>query len=159
MVPQVFQCIINQLNTRCVTEDGILRVASQKLKLETLCAEIESKFYGNRAHVEELLRHATVHELTGVLKKLLRELPDPIFTMELFDMFYQVGGVTNLKDQVRAINLLVLMLPVEHRNTFRLIVQFLWNIAENEEHNRMTLHNVATITTPSFYPPKLLLSK
>lgn len=91
MVPQIFQIVINQLNTRCITEEGILRLAGQKQKLENLCNEIETKFYTNPVHVQGLLKQATVHELTGVLKKLLRDLPDPIFTMELFDMFFKAG--------------------------------------------------------------------
>ncbi|XP_066258922.1 rho GTPase-activating protein conundrum-like isoform X1 [Euwallacea similis] len=159
MVPQVFQSIVDQLNTRCITEEGILRVAGQKQKLELLSNEIESKFYYNRASVEDLLKQATVHELTGILKKLLRDLPDPIFTMELFDMFYKTGSISNTEDKVRALNLLVLMLPIEHRNTFKVLLNFLLNIIRNEKKNRMGLHNVAMITAPSFFPPKLLLPK
>ncbi|ERL84531.1 hypothetical protein D910_01961 [Dendroctonus ponderosae] len=159
MVPVIFQCLITQLNTRCITEDGILRLAGQKQKLETLCSEIELKFYNSRPHVEELLRNATVHELTGALKKLLRDLPDPIFTMELFDMFYKAGSIPNIEDKIRSLNLLVLMLPIEHRNTFRIVLSFLLNIIEHESKNRMGLHNVAMITAPSFFPPKLLLPR
>lgn len=91
MVPEIFQSVTAQLNTRCICEDGILRLAGQKQKLEYLCGEIESKFFTNRQEVESMLQQATVHELTGVLKKLLRDLPDPIFTMELFDMFYKTS--------------------------------------------------------------------
>lgn len=92
MIPEVYQSIIHELNTRCIYEDGILRIASQKQKLEYLCKEIEEKFYNNRQHVENILGQATAHELTGVLKKLLRDLPDPVFTMELFDMFYKCNS-------------------------------------------------------------------
>lgn len=159
MVPQVFQSIVEHLSSRCINEDGILRLTGQKQKLEQLCHEIELKFYNNRKHVEKLLKEATVHELTGVLKKLLRDLPDPIFTMELFDMFYKTGSIPNIEDKVRALNLLVLMLPIEHRNTFRLLLQFFLKIIENESRNRMGLRNVAMITAPSFFPPKLLLPK
>lgn len=91
MVPEIVQCILNELNERCIMEDGILRVAGQKHKLELLCNEIEMKFFTNRKSVDNSIKQATVHELTGVLKKLLRELPDPIFTMELFDMFYKTS--------------------------------------------------------------------
>lgn len=92
MIPKIYQSVINNLNKRCLTEDGILRVAGQKQKLEQLCREIEEKFYTNPVHVESILSQATVHELTGVLKKLLRDLPDPLFTMELFDMFYKCSS-------------------------------------------------------------------
>lgn len=92
MVPEIYRSIIHHLKNRCIREDGILRVAGQKQKLEYLCKEIEDKFYNSRIHVENILQQATVHDLTGVLKKLLRDLPDPIFTMELFDMFYKCSS-------------------------------------------------------------------
>lgn len=92
MIPKIYQSVIHNLNSRCLDEDGILRLAGQKQKLEQLYKEIEEKFYTNRTYVETLLAQATVHELTGVLKKLLRDLPDPLFTMELFDMFHKCSS-------------------------------------------------------------------
>lgn len=59
---------------------------------------------------------------------------------------------------MKALNLLVLMLPIEHRNTFRFLLRFFINIVQHEPQNRMGLHNVAMITAPSFFPPRLLLS-
>ncbi|RZC34941.1 rho GTPase-activating protein 18 [Asbolus verrucosus] len=159
MVPKIFQSVINQLNTRYICEDGILRLAGQKQKLEYLCNEIESKFFTNRQEVENMLEQATVHELTGVLKKLLRDLPDPVFTMELFDMFYKTSMIPNNEDKLKALNLLVLLLPIEHRNTYKLLLQFLLNVVKHEKQNRMNLHNVAMITAPSFFPARLLLPK
>ncbi|XP_017785528.1 PREDICTED: rho GTPase-activating protein 28 isoform X2 [Nicrophorus vespilloides] len=158
MVPQVYQSVIRQLNDR-IKEDGILRIAGQKHKLEVLCHEVEMKFYNNRRHVETVLTEASVHDLTGVLKKLLRELPDPVFTMELFDMFYKCHSIPDLMDKIRALNILVLMLPVEHRNTFRILLQFFVNVIKNEKYNRMNLHNVAMISAPSFFPLRFLTPK
>lgn len=88
MVPEVFRLLIEYLTVK-VREDGILRVAGQKQKLEYLCQEIENKFYDDKQAVYNLLNEITTHDLTGILKKLLRDLPDPIFTVELFDMFYK----------------------------------------------------------------------
>ncbi|XP_049817232.1 rho GTPase-activating protein conundrum-like [Aethina tumida] len=159
MIPKIFQSVIGQLNKRCLSEDGILRIAGQKQKLEFLCQEIEAKFFSNIQEVENLLSCASVHDLTGILKKLLRDLPDPIFTMELFDMFFKTSAITKMEDRIKALNLLVLLLPVEHRNTFRLLMNFFLNIIKYESQNRMNLHNVAMITAPSFFPPRLLLPK
>ncbi|XP_025835593.1 rho GTPase-activating protein conundrum isoform X2 [Agrilus planipennis] len=158
MVPEIFKIIINHLSTRSLKEDGILRIGGQKQKLERLCAEIESKFYENKQYIENLLQQATSHEIVGVLKKLLRDLPDPIFTMELFDMFYKCNLLPK-HAQFKALNILVLLLPVEHRNTFRLLLNFLINVIKHEKENHMSLHNVAMVAAPSFFPPKLLLPK
>lgn len=67
--------------------------------------------------------------------------------------------IPSREDQFIALNLLVLLLPVEHRNTFRLLLNFFINVSDHKEQNRMNLHNVAMITAPSFFSPKLLLPK
>ncbi|KAK9889886.1 hypothetical protein WA026_008688 [Henosepilachna vigintioctopunctata] len=158
MIPEIFLSLIGELNNR-VKEDGILRIACQKQKLETLCNEIELNFYNNRSIVAKLMKEATAHELTGVLKRLLRDLPDPIFTVELCDMFYKTSLITGSDDTLKALNLLVLLLPVQHRRTFKLLIDFLLNVAKHEKYNRMNLHNVAMISAPSFFPPRFLLPK
>lgn len=61
-----------------------------------------------------------------------------------------------MEDKVRALNLLVLLLPVEHRNTFRYLIDYLLKIVDNAEYNRMNLLNVAMIIAPSFFLPRIL---
>lgn len=63
------------------------------------------------------------------------------------------------EEQFKALNLLVLLLPVEHRNTFRLILQFCINVTQHEKNNRMGVHNVAMVTAPTFFSPRLFLPK
>ncbi|KRT78518.1 hypothetical protein AMK59_6772 [Oryctes borbonicus] len=156
MVPQVYQSVINQLTSRCLREDGLMRIAGQKQKLEMLCKDIEDHFYSNRSHVDHVLSEASAHCLVGVFKKLLRDLPDSILTMELFDMFYKTSLITSMEDQIRALNLLVLLLPIEHRNTFRYLIEFFLQIVANEQYNRMNLQNIAMIVAPSFFLPRIL---
>ncbi|KAK9745601.1 RhoGAP domain [Popillia japonica] len=156
MVPQIYQLIINQIVNRCIREDGLLRIGGHRQKLEQLCNDIERHFYSDRAYVERALSEAPPHCLTGVLKKLLRDLPDSMLTMELFDMFYKTNLIPTTEDKIRALNLLILLLPVEHRNTFRYLVNFFNDIAANEEFNRMSVQNIAMIVAPSFFLPRIL---
>jgi len=61
-------------------------------------------------------------------------------------------------DTVRALNLLVLLLPTENRATLRALLQFMSKLVEyQQEHdleNKMTEHNVAMIIAPSLFPPR-----
>lgn len=66
--------------------------------------------------------------------------------------------IPDVQEKMKALNLLVLMMPLENRNTFRLLLKFFLNIIENEEYNRMGLRNVAMIIAPSFFPQRLLLN-
>lgn len=50
------------------------------------------------------------------------------------------------QDQMRAISMLSLLLPHENRNTIRELLKFLRLVVEQQEFNKMSIHNVATIT-------------
>lgn len=91
-VPQVFQIILEELETRCCKEEGILRVAGQKQRVEILCSELEAHFYTKPDEMKSLLQKSMCHELVAVLKRLLRDLPQPLLTTELINLFYQIHG-------------------------------------------------------------------
>lgn len=64
--------------------------------METLCQEIEHNFYSEPQIVENAIGAAGCHDIAATLKKFLRELPQPILTTELVQLFYQTYG-TNKK--------------------------------------------------------------
>lgn len=74
-------------------EEGILRVAGLQQKVTALCSELEVIFYSRPLEeVDKLLQSATCYEVSAVLKRLLRDLPQPLLTIEYIDMFYQTHG-------------------------------------------------------------------
>ena len=76
-----------------IREEGILRVAGLQQKVASLCSELEVIFYSRPLEeVGKLLQQATCHELSAVLKRLVRNLPQPLLTIEYIDMFYQTHG-------------------------------------------------------------------
>ena len=61
-----------------------------------------------------------------------------------------------MRDQNRALSMLCLLLPHENRNTMRELLNFFKLVIEMQEFNKMSIHNVATITAPSFFPPRFI---
>ncbi|KAL6255014.1 hypothetical protein P5V15_013349 [Pogonomyrmex californicus] len=153
-IPLVFQKILNELTKRGVKEEGILRVGGHKQKVEIICMELETDFYCKPKEMDELFKCTPCHDLSAVLKKLLRDLPQPLLTVELIDAFYQSHGVKNSNDLVYSLNLLVLLLPIEHRCTLEALLNFLKLVIENQTSNKMSIHNVAMIVAPSLFPPR-----
>lgn len=92
-IPLIFQMILRELSSRGVKEEGILRVGGHKQKVELLCVELETNFYSKPREIEKLLERTPCHDLSAVLKKLLRDLPQPLLTVELIDAFYQSHGM------------------------------------------------------------------
>ncbi|XP_034478074.1 rho GTPase-activating protein conundrum [Drosophila innubila] len=155
LVPQFLEGLLEELMKRGTREEGILRVAGQKHKTELIYNELESSFYQKPEKFAQLLGSASVHELSALLKRWLRELPQPLLTNELIQLFYQCHTLPPV-DQMRALSILCQMLPHENRNTLRSILRFLNSIIDLKDINKMNLHNVSTIFAPSFFPPRYI---
>lgn len=153
-IPLVFQKILAELTKRGVKEEGILRVGGHKQKVEMICTELETDFYCKPNEMDKLFKRTPCHDLSAVLKRLLRDLPQPLLTVELIDAFYHSHGVKNYNNMVYSLNLLVLSLPVEHRCTLEALLNFLKLVIENQSFNKMSIHNVAMIVAPSLFPPR-----
>lgn len=154
-VPLVFQKILSHLERIGVREEGILRVAGLQQKVESLHTSFEADFYRQPEKIEQLLQAASCHDLAGLLKRLLRDLPQPLLTVEYIDLFYQCHGLPEKGGvQVRALNILVLLLPPENRHTLRALFSFLLAVIQHQSLNKMSLHNVAMIIAPSLFTPR-----
>ncbi|XP_055634628.1 rho GTPase-activating protein conundrum [Toxorhynchites rutilus septentrionalis] len=155
LVPLILQAILSELRLRGAKEEGILRVPGHKQKTETLYNEIEHNFYYKPEKVEPLFKKAGVHDLSALLKRWLRELPQPLLANDLVHLFYQ----TNLlppHDQYKALSVLCQLLPHENRNTLRELLLFFRLVVELQESNKMSQQNVATIIAPSLFPPRFI---
>ncbi|KOX67850.1 Rho GTPase-activating protein 18 [Melipona quadrifasciata] len=153
-IPLVFQKVLNELTRRGVREEGILRVGGHKQKVESICRQLETDFYCKPKEVDKLFKCMSCHDLSAILKKLLRDLPQPLLTVELIDAFYQSHGVKDHQELSYALNLLVLLLPIENRCTLKALVKFFKLVVENQASNKMSIHNVAMIVAPSLFPPR-----
>uniref|UniRef100_A0A0A9WXS8 Rho GTPase-activating protein 18 n=3 Tax=Lygus hesperus TaxID=30085 RepID=A0A0A9WXS8_LYGHE len=155
-VPLVFQKVLGELERRCLWEEGLLRLGGNRQRVEALCAKLEREFYSRPEVADHLIATAAPHDLATLLKKLLRQLPQPLLTNQLINTFYQAHDIPEC---VRALNLLVLLLPPEHRATLHALLMFLSSVISNSVHNKMSAQNVAMIMAPSLFPPEILVEK
>ncbi|XP_052895112.1 rho GTPase-activating protein conundrum [Anopheles moucheti] len=155
LVPLVLQAILAELGVRGAKEEGILRVPGHKQKIEALYHEIEHNFYCKLEKINPLIKKAGVHDLSALLKRWLRELPQPLLANDLVHLFYQTN-VLPPHDQYKALAVLCQLLPHENRNTMRELLRFFRRVVEFQELNKMSQQNVATIIAPSFFPPRFV---
>lgn len=88
-VPLIVQKILGQLEKRGLGEQGLLRMAAPKAKVDKLCCTVEKFFYAKHDEADQLLEKCSVHDLVAFLKRLLRDLPGLLLTHELVNLFYQ----------------------------------------------------------------------
>ncbi|GAB0087585.1 Rho GTPase-activating protein conundrum [Sergentomyia squamirostris] len=155
LVPLLLQGMLKELVSRGAKEEGILRVAGNKQKIELVYTELEQNFYSKPEKVEPLLRRCGVHDLSAILKRWLRELPQPLLANDLIHLFFQTHAIPP-EDQGKALSVLCLLLPHENRNTLRALLDFLKTVVALQSFNKMSNHNVATIIAPSLFPPRFV---
>ncbi|KAL1435874.1 hypothetical protein MTO96_010646 [Rhipicephalus appendiculatus] len=155
-VPLIIREILDHLRRHALQEEGILRVSGSALKIDALRSELESCYNGSRnpEQIGAVLSRFGVHEVAGLLKQLLRNLPEPLLTNKYAEAFLHVEGIPTLLEQIKALNLLVLLLPEANRSTLLALVNFLADVTERDGRNRMSVQNVAMIIAPNLFAPK-----
>ncbi|XP_057686965.1 PH_BCR_vertebrate and RhoGAP_Bcr domain-containing protein isoform X1 [Corythoichthys intestinalis] len=148
-VPLIVRQCVEEIERRGMEEVGIYRVSGVATEIQALKAAFES----NNKDVSVFMRDMDVNAIAGTLKLYFRELPEPLFTDELYPNFS--GGIA-LSDTVAKescmLNLL-LSLPEPNLVTFLFLLDHLKRVAENESYNKMSLHNLATVFGPTLLRP------
>lgn len=174
--------MIDQLQKKHLDEEGLLRISGNKQKINALQKLIENHCKNlndakGLAMIKNAFQNAGPHEIACLLKLFLRQLPESLFTQDCLELFAQVGGkhltgsntpsaskalnelfyadISNLDDQMRALNLLIIQLPDPNYQTLRLLLRFLADVVDHQDCNRMTANNIATVMGPNLFPPRI----
>ncbi|KAM7391468.1 hypothetical protein PAMP_022157 [Pampus punctatissimus] len=148
-IPLIVRQCVEEIERRGMDEVGIYRVSGVATDIQALKAAFDS----NNKDVSVMMREMDVNAIAGTLKLYFRELPEPLFTDELYPNF--AGGIA-LSDSVAKescmLNLL-LSLPEPNLVTFIFLLDHLKRVAEIESINKMSLHNLATVFGPTLLRP------
>uniref|UniRef100_A0A7N5ZXJ8 BCR activator of RhoGEF and GTPase n=1 Tax=Anabas testudineus TaxID=64144 RepID=A0A7N5ZXJ8_ANATE len=148
-VPYIVRQCLEEIERRGMEEVGIYRVSGVATDIQAL----KTAFDTNHKDVSVMMSEMDVNAIAGTLKLYFRELPEPLFTDELYPNF--AGGIT-LSDSVAKescmLNLL-LSLPEPNLVTFLFLLDHLKRVAEKESVNKMSLHNLATVFGPTLLRP------
>ncbi|KAF8159681.1 hypothetical protein B0H34DRAFT_704400 [Crassisporium funariophilum] len=93
-------------------------------------------------------------QLAALLKKFLRDLPDPLMTYKLHRLFVSSQSLPSDEDRKRYLHLICLLLPKSHRDTMEVLFVFLKWVAsfahlDAATGSKMDLGNLATVICPS----------
>lgn len=146
-VPLVFQKLISRIEDGGLETEGLLRVPGAAIRIKNLCQELEAKFYEGTFNWESVKQH----DAASLLKLFIRELPQPLLSVEYLKAFQAVQNLPSRKQQLQALNLLVILLPDANRDTLKGLLEFLQRVVDNKEKNKMTVMNVAMVMAPNLF--------
>ncbi|XP_029338358.1 rho GTPase-activating protein 18 isoform X4 [Mus caroli] len=115
-IPLIFQKLISRIEEGSLETEGLLRIPGAAMRIKNLCQELEAKFYEGTFNWESVKQH----DAASLLKLFLRELPQPLLSMEYLKAFQAVQNLPTRKEQLQALNLLVILLPDANRDTLKI---------------------------------------
>lgn len=154
-VPIILQNLINYIEEEGLDTEGLLRIPGAATRVKSLCQELESSFYDGMFSWKQLKQH----DAASLLKLFIRELPHPLLTVEYLNSFLAVNKLPTKKQQLQALNLLILLLPEPNRDTLKALVEFFQRVIDHQANNKMTLNNVSVVMAPNIFMFKGLRSK
>ncbi|XP_072499399.1 rho GTPase-activating protein 18 isoform X2 [Notamacropus eugenii] len=146
-IPLIFQKLISRIEDGGLETEGLLRIPGAAIRIKNLCQELEAKFYEGTFNWESVKQH----DAASLLKLFIRELPQPLLSLEYLRAFQAVQNLPSKKHQLQALNLLVILLPETNRDTLKALLEFLQRVIDNREKNKMTVRNVAMIMAPNLF--------
>ncbi|XP_037541301.1 rho GTPase-activating protein 18 [Nematolebias whitei] len=154
-VPFILQKLMNHVEAEGLDTEGLLRIPGAATRVKSLCQELESSFYDGTFP----WKHLKQHDAASLLKLFIRELPHPLLTVEYLNAFIAVNKFPTKKQQLQALNLLVLLLPEANRDTLKALVEFFQHVIDHQAKNKMTLNNVSVVMAPNIFMFKGFRSK
>ncbi|XP_012578495.1 PREDICTED: rho GTPase-activating protein 18 isoform X2 [Condylura cristata] len=147
-IPLILQKLISRIEEEGGLEtEGLLRIPGAATRIKNLCQELETKFYLGTFNWKCVKQH----DAASLLKLFIRELPQPLLTVEYLKAFQTVQNLPTQIQQLQALNLLVILLPDANRDTLKALLEFLQRIIDNKEKNKMTAMNIAMIMAPNLF--------
>ncbi|XP_024614810.1 rho GTPase-activating protein 18 isoform X1 [Neophocaena asiaeorientalis asiaeorientalis] len=146
-IPLIFQKLISRIEEGGLETEGLLRIPGAAVRIKNLCQELEAKFYEGTFNWESVKQH----DAASLLKLFIRELPQPLLSVEYLKAFQAVQNLPTRKQQLQALNLLVILLPDANRDTLKALLEFLQRVVDNKEKNKMTVMNVAMVMAPNLF--------
>ncbi|KAG0671414.1 hypothetical protein C6P45_000581 [Maudiozyma exigua] len=148
-IPIVMDELISSLRQMDMSVEGIFRKNGNIRKLRELTTQIDE----NPSEVPDLSKENAI-QLSALLKKFFRELPDPVLTSTLYNLWIKTAEIEDVTEKQKLYCLVYSLLPMYNRNILEVLLSFLhWTSSfshvENEIGSKMDIHNLSTVIAPN----------
>ncbi|RVX73890.1 hypothetical protein B0A52_02780 [Exophiala mesophila] len=147
----VYRCIEYLRAKKAANEEGLFRLSGSNIVIR----ELKDRFNveGDVDLLADDEQDYDVHAVASLFKMYLRELPSTILTRELHLEFLKVLEMGDKSQKVMAFNTLVHQLPVCNFMLLRSLSQYLLEVVQNSDRNRMSVKNVGIVFSPTLNIP------
>ncbi|XP_032674212.1 uncharacterized protein LOC116845542 isoform X16 [Odontomachus brunneus] len=145
-VPMIVEICTKIVEARGLEVVGIYRVPGNTAAISQLTDSVNSGF--NNINFQDP-RWSDVNVISSLLKSFFRQLPDSLFTAELYPMFIDADKIEDPQRRMTTIRKLLRDLPEHHFETLKHLMLHLKKIVEHSETNKMEAKNLAIVFGPT----------
>jgi hypothetical protein len=142
-IPIFIEKIIRALRTKDLTIEGIFRKNGNIRRLKTLTELLDQNPENINFDEDNSI------QLAALLKKFLRELPEPLLTFKLHKIFMQSQKQDDENKRFKIVQSACALLPKCNRDLLEVLLIFLKEVASFSSQNKMDVDNLATIIAPT----------
>ncbi|KAG4100936.1 RhoGAP-domain-containing protein [Neocallimastix lanati (nom. inval.)] len=148
-IPEILVKCANYIEKYGLNTVGIYRLSGSNSaiqKLRTLFDRDADQVILTDENVQD-----TLNNVTGVLKLYFRELPNSLFTQELYSEFIEASKTEDERKRLVEIHELVNRLPDPNYLTLRYLIAHLDRVQANQKVNKMGISNLSIIWGPTLF--------
>lgn len=130
--------------------EGVFRKNGNIRQLKILSEKIDH--CTSISDMDALLSNENSVQLAALLKRFLREMPEPLMTFSLYPLFVRCGKMIakeSPEERRRILHLACCLLPKANRDTMLLIFSCLKWVASFSDTNKMDIPNLARVIAPN----------
>jgi hypothetical protein len=148
-IPAIVDDAITTMRKMDLSVEGVFRKNGNIKRLNETVAAIDK----DGCDAVDFTRE-TVVQIAALLKKYLRELPDPLLTFKLHRLFIASQKIADEDRRRRVLHLTCCLLPKAHRDCLEILCSFFNWVAsfhqvDEESGSKMDTHNLATVIAPN----------
>jgi hypothetical protein len=153
-VPGVVDESISAMKQMDMSVEGVFRKNGNIKRLKEAAELIDNN------QTPDLSRENPV-QVAALLKKFLRDMPDPLLTFKLHKLWIVAQKLEDAEMRRRVLHLTCCLMPKSHRDTMEVLFAFLrWTASfsqvDEDSGSKMDSHNLATVMAPNilYAPPR-----
>ncbi|KAJ2390749.1 Rho-type GTPase activating protein Rga1, partial [Coemansia sp. RSA 2603] len=136
------------LSTMDLAVEGIFRKNGNIRRLREVTDAVDKDY----SRVD--LKKDTPVQIAALLKKFLRELPDPLIPFRMRRLFLAIAAVQPQRERMEAFRYAVILMPQTNRDMLNVLMTFLnwaatFSYVDEQTGSKMDVLNLATVITPN----------
>ena len=150
-IPRVLEKCAETIDMYGLDSMGIYRLSGTTSRVQRLKARLEANIDSVNLNSDDNL--TDINDISGVLKLFFRELPEPLFTYDLYNGFIDAAKIENARLRHIRLHERINELPDPNYATCKYFLGHLDRVRQHEANNSMSKSNLAIVFGPTLLGP------